>query len=175
MTLNYKTISFKLLVNVCFFFFLISCSGEKEEKSFEETSMKKFFLTHMKNSEKKWDLYCSRAFLDQKQDKIKCYSTEISVYSDSAKISQINSKTGFGELSKESFYLKDGVKIISYSQGLELYCEKVYFDSQKEKIYSDLPTTVIKKKENVEIKSMGFEARSDLSNIKFFKHTTRKI
>lgn len=174
MILNYKINFFKLFVTACFLFFL-SCSAQKEEKNFEETSIKKFFLTHMKNSEKKWDLYCFRAFLDQKQDKIKCYSTEISVYSDSTKISQITSRTGFGELSKESFYLKDDVKIISYSQGLELYCEKVYFDSQKEKIYSDLPTTVIKKKENVEIKSMGFEAKSDLSNIKFFKHTTRKI
>ena len=167
-------ISHAILVFLLAFLFN-SCFEKKEEKTHLDTFIKGFSLSHIKNGEKKWEIFCNSSWMNQKQDELKCYDSHILVYSDGKKISDIKSKTGYGELSKESFYLKDDVRVISYSQEAEVYCDKLYFDSKREIIYSDVRTRIIRKKEGVEIDSQGFEAKSDLSNIRFFKHTTKKI
>jgi len=155
---------------------ILSCSKKDEnEKLVSDTFIKKFYFEHIKSSEKKWDIKCDIAFLEQSKNVFKCNNTIINVYSNGRKISYMKANSGYGELDNNSFYLKGNVFIISYSQNIELYSQLIHFDSEKEFIYSDFDTRVINKKENVEVNSKGFEAKSDLSNIKFFKHTTKKL
>lgn len=152
-----------------------SCKPSVVEKPNTNTFIKDFSLDHFSYGIKKWEIRCNLAIMDELNDKIKCYPSSITIYSNSKKASDITSKGGYGEFSRNLFYLNGDVKVISYSQNLELYCDKLYFDSMKEIIYSDHKTTVMDRKNKIMIISKGFKAKSDLSNIRFFNHSTKKI
>ncbi|MEF3280186.1 MAG: LPS export ABC transporter periplasmic protein LptC [Elusimicrobiota bacterium] len=156
--------------------FLFSCNRNKDEIFISKnTFIKKLSIDHIKDNEKRWTLFCDNAIVDEEKNFFKCYKTKIKVYKDNKIASIITSETGYGDISVNSFYLKNNCQIISYLENIDLLTQTINFDSKNEKIYSKDITKILRKKENIEIISKGFEAKSDLSNIKFFNHTTHMI
>ncbi len=158
------------------FFIFISCQREKSFDIPENSIIENFKLNNVKNNQKKWMIFCKKAFLDEKNNTVKCFENVfIEIYSENKKTTELYSKSSFGDFKKNMFYLENNVRVFSFIENLELYIDKLNFDINSEKIYSKSKTRVINKKENVYIYSYGFESKTDLSNIKFYKHTTRKI
>jgi hypothetical protein len=164
-----------------FFLFIIisiffSCQKKSGESPLDyKIHMSDFNLEHFSNGVKKWDLRCRKSVIDEKNNNILCYDTLINLFSDSKITTVIKGFKGFGDMNMENYYIEKDVSAVSFTESIRIYTQKLYFDSKKELIYSKTNTKIIKEKEGIEIDSIGFEARSDLSNIKIFKHTTRKI
>ena len=141
----------------------------------QETFIKSFTTDHFEYGKKLWTLKCDNALVDDKKNTIKCFGTTVSIFRDSVLTSDMRSRFGYGDISNNSFYLKNSVYIISYTEDTSIESEIVYFDFKKNIIHSDLRSRIVKKKDNVEIISNGFRSNTDVSNIKFFTHTTRLL
>lgn len=130
-----------------------------------------FKISSYSKNELKWDLNCKFAEINEVKNTVNCISSRIIVYKNKEKISEMKSERAFANLNKKLFFLEKNAYIKSYIQNISLKTEKVFFDYKTEKIYSNTKSVIYKDK--IEIISEGFEAKSDLSNIKITKHTTK--
>ncbi|MCX7641416.1 MAG: LPS export ABC transporter periplasmic protein LptC [Elusimicrobiales bacterium] len=126
---------------------------------------------HLENI--KWILRCKFAEIDEIKNTIKCNNASVFTYQNNKVSSEMKSQYGYADLTKKLFYLEKDAMVKSYSENIWLVTDKIYFDYHTEKIFSNINTTIYKN--NIRIDSKGFEASSDLSNIKIKKHTTQII
>lgn len=159
-----------------FYFCLVSCKNtDNGVRISQETFIKSFSIDHFENGRKLWTLKCDNAVVDDKKNTIKCFETTVKLFRDKLLTTDMKSRFGFGDLSENSFYLKNNVYILSYAEDTSIESDVVYFDFKKNIIHSDLRSRIVKKRDNVEIISNGFKSNTDISNIKFFNHTTRVL
>lgn len=152
---------------------ITSCQRNKLPKHPLNTFLRGFTISSYSKDELKWDLICRFAEIDEFKNTLTCINTKILIYKDKKQASEMISEKAFADLNKKLFFLEENAYIKSYTQGISLKTKKVFFDYKTEKIYSNTKTIIYKDK--IEIISEGFEAKSDLSNIKIKKHTTKYI
>lgn len=162
-----------LLISIAFFF--ISCSHPSNNTSinYEQTVIKNLTLNQIKKGIKSWQLNCKVALIDEAKNILNCKKTYIKIFKNSDVVSEITAETGIYNINQNRSQIDKNVVVNSYTENSILYTDKIYFDSNREVIYTDKTSKLIR--DDVEIISEGFEAKADLSNIKFYKHTTRKI
>jgi len=160
---------------ILFLLFLLSCHKEDETPMDYKIHINDFKMDHIVKNEKKWNLQCKKSIISEKENTITCYDVIINILASGKITTFLKSFKGFGDMNKEIFYLENDVVVNSFKEKITVYTSKLYFDTKKEIIYSTTNTRIIKEKEGVEINSIGFQAKTNLSNIKIFKHTTRKL
>jgi len=163
----------KILILLSFFFTACANQNISVNPQPNKTLMYGLNISGFKKEIKNWDLYCDIAELNEKDKIIICKNSNITVFKNGLKSAKITGNYGFVNLNDKKSFIQDNVKVHSYTQDTDLYSNKLYFDSNKELIWSDEKVTVINKE--IETKAMGFEAKPDLSIIKFFSHETKKI
>lgn len=150
-----------------------SCEKIKSSKYPVNTFLRDFKVSSYSKDELKWNVFCRFAEIDELKNIFTCINTKILIYKDNKIISEMISEKAFADLNEKLFFLEEKAYIKSYTQGISLKTEKIFFDYKTEKIYSNTKTVIYKDK--LEIISEGFDAKSDLSNIKIKKHTTKYI
>lgn len=165
----------KLLILVIILLFF-SCNNNNNKLPIDyRVHIDNFKLEHFSKGIKNWDMTCKKSVIDEKKSIIICYNTTINLFSDSKITTIIKGFKGFGNMNDNNYYIEKDITVVSFKENTKIYTQKLYLDSKRELIYSKSPTKIIKENEGVEIESIGFEAKTDLSNIKIFKHTTKKI
>lgn len=154
---------------------LTGCSERRQANSTlsKNTVIRDLKLSTYNEGQKAWDLKCITAEVNEREKKINCFSPEIFLIKGSSVSAEIYGQEGIIDLNTNKSFIKNRVKIYSHEQELKLFTEKLYFDSGKNLLWSDSRVKVLT--DRTETVAAGFTARPDLSNIKFYKHETKKI
>lgn len=161
-----------LLLSIFLFW---GCELEKSSNSIGENLVfvSNLKLNHIKDSEKKWQIVCKTSIINEKENILNCNEPEITIYKDKKISAIITGKTGVVNMLEKKSMIKSNVEIRSFSEDTKLYSNDLYFDSEKNRIWSYNGVKVIKN--NIKTVAKGFIAKPDLSNIKFISHETQKI
>ncbi|MCX7905074.1 MAG: LPS export ABC transporter periplasmic protein LptC [Elusimicrobiales bacterium] len=156
---------------ILFLFFITSCSDVKLNRITNAIFIKNFNISNYSFGEIKWTLKCKYSEIYEEDNTIKCKMPNIYIYKKDVLSSEMKSQYGYADLLKRIFYLEKNALVKSHTENIWLTTDKIYFDYKTEVIFSNSPTKIYKN--NLTIYSQGFEAKSDLSNIKIKKHTTQ--
>lgn len=150
---------------------LIACTRTEVRGLKEFIFLKNFTISSYRLGDLKWILKCRYANINEAESNLTCLGADISVYSQGRLSSQMSSEMAYADFIKRSFYLERNAKVKSYQEDMWLETERIFFDYQTENIFSDTKTVIYKN--NLKIICEGFEAKSNLSNIKIKKHLTK--
>jgi len=159
---------------IYFLVMTISCSESVETFRYKRnTYISSLRLSSYDKGEKSWDLKCFSAEINEKTRELRCNNPQIFIIKGSKVTAEIYGKEGIIDLQNDKSFIKEKVRIHSKIQNLKLFSEKIYLDSKKNIVWSDSKVKVLTEK--TETIAEGFTAKPDLSNVKFYRHETKKI
>ncbi|MGC9069824.1 MAG: LPS export ABC transporter periplasmic protein LptC [Elusimicrobiales bacterium] len=150
--------------------FLCSCSKKIDFVPSPSSFIRDLSISLYESNKIRWRLNCQNAELNEQQNTLKCYIADILTYSNGNISSDMKAEIGYADLREKLFFLKGNAQVFSRIQNAKVISEKIYFNYQNNTIYSDTNTIIFK--DNIKTESEGFEAKSNLSNIKIKKHRT---
>lgn len=152
--------------------FLFSCSKKTYLPNLpSSTFIRELVFSQHNLSEIKWTVKCRFAEVNENENMVKCNNVDIKIFKNNTLSSTMKSDYGYADLKHRTFYLERNVVLNSQIQNVNIFTQKINFDYKKYIVFSDAKSTIYK--DNVIIETEGFEARSDLTNIKIKKHTTK--
>lgn len=162
MNLRYKILALIIIFS--------SCKTNTAVSVDDLSSLRDLDISAYTSGDIRWNLTCNIARINEKENKIKCFNTKIITYSSGSITSEMKARNGYADLANKIFYLYDNAEVISYTEKVKILTDTINFDYKNNKIFSDKRTLIIR--DNLKIDAMGFEAKSDLSNIKIKKHSS---
>jgi len=120
----------------------------------------------------KWRLDTPAASMEDREGRMIFSLPVMHFYADGRVSSIIKAQSGQFELSKKSAVLSANVSVDAKKEGMLLKTEKLYYSSEKGKIWTDEKVTLFRGK--TVIKGKGFTANPDLSEIEI-EHQETKI
>ncbi len=84
--------------------------------------------------------------------------------------SDLDAETGFLNMAKKEAQLEKNVKVVSKTERMALFTSRLFFSSEKNKIWTDDPVIIFKG--NTITRGQGFKANPDLSEIEVTRQET---
>lgn len=122
----------------------------------------------------RWTLDSGTARFEDGETKIYFDNPKMRLFEDGKSSSDLYAETGFINMVKKDAQLEKNVKVVSKTDGMTLLTSRLFFSSEKDKIWTDDPVTILKG-DNI-TRGQGFTANPDLSKIEITRQetTTRK-
>lgn len=122
----------------------------------------------------RWTVDSGTARFEDGETKIYFDNPKMNFFDDGKPSSDIYAETGFINMVKKDAQLEKNVKVVSRTDGMTLLTARLFFSSEKDKIWTDDPVTILKG--NTVTRGRGFKANPDLSEIQIARQetTTRK-
>ena len=122
----------------------------------------------------RWTMDSGTARFEDGETKIYFDSPKMHLFDGGKPSSDLYAETGFINMVKKDAQLETNVKVVSRSDGMTLLTSRLFFSSEKDKIWTDDPVTILKGK--TVTRGRGFTANPDLSKIEITRQetTTRK-
>jgi len=118
----------------------------------------------------RWTMRSNTARFEDGETKIYFDDPKMSFYDNSKPSSDLNAETGFLNMAKKDGQLEKNVKVVSRTDGMILLTTRLFFSSEKDKIWTDDPVTILKG--DTVTRGHGFRANPDLSQIEIIRQET---
>lgn len=151
---------------------LCACGAEQPREALPGVSLlEDFTMAETALDGTRWRLKAEKGLLDEKNGVITFTSPRITFFEEDRMTSEISSRTGSLKMNEKAAVLNDSVEAVSARDGMRLSTERLYYSSEKGKVWTEDPITVHKGK--TVIKGRGFTANPDLSEIVIHRQETR--
>jgi len=127
-------------------------------------------ISEIINNTVRWTVDSSTARFEDGETKIYFDNPKMNFFEDGKPSSDLYAETGFINMVKEDAQLEKNVKVVSRTDGMTLLTPRLFFSSEKDKIWTDDPVTILKGK--TVTRGHGFRANPDLSKIEITRQET---
>lgn len=110
-----------------------------------------------------WTLAAGTARFEDGDTKIYFDGPKMDLFKNDNLTSRLNADNGFLDMTKKDAQLEKNVRVEAKADGMILTTTRLFFSSDKNKIWTDDPVTILKG--NTVTKGRGFTANPDLSRI----------
>ncbi|OGS51827.1 MAG: LPS export ABC transporter periplasmic protein LptC [Elusimicrobia bacterium RIFOXYB2_FULL_62_6] len=128
-------------------------------------------LSQMTSGVSDWTLDAKAARLEESETRIYFEGPALRFFDKSGIASELGADSGFLDLTKKDAELLKNVVVVSHTERMTLKTEKLFFSSEKKKIWTDEEVTVLRGK-NV-MRGSGFTANPDLTEIEITRNETK--
>ena len=157
--------------------FLSACS-ESPRKFGEAVQEGSSLMTGVKvsqvnDNQLEWTLVSKTARFEKGETLIYFEDPKMDLFDDNRLTSRLQSDTGFINMVKKDAQLEKNVRVESKTDAMVLRTSRLFFSSEKNKIWTDDPVTI--QKGNTITKGRGFTADPDLSRIAITQQETTTL
>jgi len=118
----------------------------------------------------RWTVDSKTARFEDGETKIYFDSPKMNFFEKGKPSSDLNAEIGFLNMAKKEAQLEKNVRVVSKTEGMALLTSRLFFSSEKNKIWTDDPVTMFKG--NTITRGHGFKANPDLSEIEVTRQET---
>lgn len=120
-----------------------------------------------------WTLVSKTARFEEGETRIHFTDPKMDLFEDDKLTSKLKAETGFLDMTKQDAQLEKDVRVESKTDGMVLLTTRLFFSSEKKKIWTDDPVTILKG--NTVTQGRGFTANPDLSEIAITQQETTTL
>ncbi len=130
-------------------------------------------FSQVNDNQLQWTLVSKTARFEEGETRIYFYSPKMDLFKDNKLTSKLKSETGFLNMIKKDAQLEKNVRVESNTDGMLLLTTRLFFSSEKNKIWTDDAVTIFKG--NTVTQGRGFTANPDLSEIAITQQETTTL
>jgi len=127
-------------------------------------------VTEINDNLVRWTLNSSTARFEEGETRIHFDNPEMLFFENNRPASRLNAETGFLNMVKKDAQLETKVRVESKTQAMTLLTSRLFFSSEKDKIWTEDPVTIYK--DDTVTHGRGFTAKPDLSEIEITRQET---
>ena len=130
-------------------------------------------VSQVDNNLLKWTLVANTARFEDGETKIYFDNPKMDLFEDNKVASKLKAEIGFLNMTKKDAQLEKNVRVESKADGMVLLAPRLFFSSEKNKIWTDDPVTIFKA--NAVTRGRGFRANPDLSEMEITQQETTTV
>jgi LPS export ABC transporter protein LptC len=130
-------------------------------------------FSQVDDNQLKWTLASKTARFEDGETRIYFDHPKMDMFENNRLTSRLNAETGFLNMTKKDAQLEKAVRVDSETDGMTLLTARLFFSSEKNKIWTDDPVTILKGKTVTH--GLGFTANPDLSEIVITRQETTTL
>ena len=130
-------------------------------------------VSQVNDNQRQWTLVAKTARFEDGETLVYFDEPKMDLFDNNMLTSKLRSETGFVNMIKKDAQLEKNVRVESKTDGMVLLTSRLFFSSDKDKIWTDDPVTI--KKGNTITKGRGFTANPDLSKIAITQQETTTL
>jgi LPS export ABC transporter protein LptC len=127
-------------------------------------------ISEINENKLKWTLLSKTARFEDGETMIYFDNPKIDMFENNKLASKLNAESGFLNMIRNDARLEKSVRVVSEADGMVLLTSKLFFSSEKNKIWTDDPVTILKG--NSITHGRGITANPDLSEIEITQQET---
>jgi len=130
-------------------------------------------FSQVNDNQLKWTLVSNTARFEDGETKIYFDNPKMDLFEDNKLTSKLKAETGFLNMLKKDAQLERTVRVESETDGMVMLTTRLFFSSEKNKIWTDDPVTIYKG--DTVTQGRGFTANPDLSEIAITQQETTTV
>ncbi len=127
-------------------------------------------VSQVNDNQLQWTLVSKTARFENGETMVYFKDPKMDLFNNNKLTSKLRSETGFMNMVKKDAQLEKNVRVESKADGMVLLTSRLFFSTDKNKIWTDDPVTIIKG--DTITKGLGFTANPDLSMIAITQQET---
>ncbi|MBI4802172.1 MAG: LPS export ABC transporter periplasmic protein LptC [Elusimicrobia bacterium] len=165
-----------MFISLCLFVWMLAAAGCSDKDKSGAAAEGAGLLRGVRVSQidaniSNWTLDSKAARLEESETRIYFEEPRIKFFEKNEVSSELKADTGFLDLLKKDAELARNVLVVSKAEQLTLETARLFFSSEKNKIWTDEEVTILRGR-NV-IRGLGFTANPDLSEIEITRQETK--
>ena len=130
-------------------------------------------FSQVNDNQRQWTLVSETARFEDGETRIFFDYPKMELFKDNKLTSRLEADTGFLNMTRKDAQLENSVRVESKTDGMLLLTTRLFFSTQKNKIWTDDPVEIFKG--NTVTRGSGFTANPDLSEIAIIRQETTTL